>query len=89
MTGQTCSNRPTYTYTLATVNFFTKRDIERKLVHTTGINLTGNVSLTLVIGAGARREVSTNYRARQSRMWPDYVACGFIFLGSIILYCTN
>jgi hypothetical protein len=34
---------------LATVNFFTKCDTERKLVHTSGINLTGNFNVTLVI----------------------------------------
>jgi hypothetical protein len=46
---------------LATVNFVTKLDIERRLVHTSGINLTCNFSLTLVIGARARGEVRTNF----------------------------
>lgn len=58
MRGQTRSNG---VHINRKLNFFTKRYIERKLVHTSGINLTGNVSLTLLKGAGARWEVGTNH----------------------------
>jgi hypothetical protein len=83
MTGQTCSNTPTYTYTLTAVNVVTKLVIERKLIHISGIKPTRNFGLTFVIDAEGEKVQITG--ARRSGMVPDYVACSFVFLGSIII----